>query len=341
MMRVLILAGRLIPREVSTHKANPPEPAASRWPHRMACVLVCAAFLQILLGGAVTSYKAGTAVPDWPTTYDHWLYPPRLWPAAPRDLLLVCSHRTLGAAVIALAVALAVVLWTLDRRKWMRPLAVAAVAGVLLQEVLGGLRVRGDEILLARMHACTAPLFFGLCAALVALTSPGWRRHGPPVQHPAARGLQRLALAVTLMIYVQIVLCCQLRHLPPDGEPGRFVLWVWLVLILAGLTATGLAWLLIHVLRRLRAEAMIVRRGLLLVALFLMQLVLGAGAWVTGYGWPKWFTRGIWATSYTIVADGWMQVGMKTGHAALGPLILAASLGLTLWSFRLFRAPDR
>ncbi|NIP85772.1 MAG: hypothetical protein GTO03_09505, partial [Planctomycetales bacterium] len=84
---------------------------------------------------------------------------------------------------------------------------------------------------------CTAPLLFGLCAAVVALTSPRWQQLDQPKQHPAARLLQRVALWLTAAVYVQIVLGAQLRHLPPESAVGWFKLWVWLKLVVAGLIA--------------------------------------------------------------------------------------------------------
>lgn len=336
--------------KMSRRKPNQSRQVASRWPHRLAGVLVCTAFAQILVGGSVTSYSAGMAVPDWPTTYDHWLYPPRLWLAAPRDLFLAGGHRMLGSLVILAAVAQAVVLWTLDRRKWMRWLAAGALGGVLLQEGLGGLRVLSGQILPARIHGCTAPLFFALSAALLTLTSGAWQQRGTtPKEPPAAPRLRRralaatwaIALAATLAIYVQIILCSRFRHLPPDSGASRFALSVYLVLILGGLIVVAMVWLLIHALWQLRGEPMIAYRAVLLGALFFAQLLLGAGAWVTNYGWPKWFTRNIWAANYTIVAEGWLQVVLTTAHAALGSLTLAVGLGLALWSLRLWRAMPR
>ena len=329
------------PLEVSADQPRKPEQAVSRWPHWLAWLLVCAAFSQIWVGSAVTTYNAGTAIKDWPTTDGHWFYPPRLWLAAAWDLFLAYGHRLLGALVIMITITLGVVLWVVDRRKWMRWLATAAVAGVLLQEAFGGLRVLSGELLPAKFHGCTAPLLLGLCATLVTLTSAAWQT--PVRPSPLAAGpspfAARLALAVTLAVYVQIVFCSQLRHLAPDAEPGWCVFWLWLVLILGGLIALGLVGLLIRVLRQVRRQPMIVRRVGLLGALFLAQLVLAAGTWVTNYGWPTWFADHLWHVRYTIVAEGRLQVVMTTAHAACGSLTLAASLSLTLWSLRLLRGP--
>jgi hypothetical protein len=86
---------------------------------------------------------------------------------------------------------------------------------------------------------------------------------------------------------------------------------------------------------------MITRRAGLLAVLFLLQLVLGAGTWVTNYGFPAWFRDYIWATGYNPTAGGPLQVITTTAHAAVGSLNFVAALSLTLWSRRLLRGTSR
>jgi len=275
------------------------------------------------------------SVPDWPTTYGYLLlYPPARWLAV-WDIFLEHSHRLIGVLAIVLTISLAAVLWRQDGRRPVRWLGLVAVAVVGLQEILGGLRVLWDEMLLAKVHGCTAGVFFALIASLVTFTSRPWR--APRRQRPHRRGrlLRRLALAAVLSVYLQIVLGAQLRHLWPGAGTGWFALWVWLHLIVAGLVALGSVWLLVLVTRGLRDEAMLVRRARWLVTLVAVQIVLGAGSWVTNYGWPAWFYDWIWAIEYTVVAEGRLQVVMTTTHVFLGSLILVSSLSLALWSWRL------
>jgi len=307
----------------------------SPWPDRLAWTLACATFLLLYVGGTVTTYDAGMAVPDWPTTEGYWFYPLAKWLGADWDVFLEHGHRMLALLVGLVTIALAGALWRLDPRKGMRWLGVAALAGVVFQGGLGGLRVLAGEMLLAKVHGCTGPLLFALSAALVTWTSPRWHESGPPKKLPAARRLHGLALAATVALYLQIVLGAQLRHVSPVGAPGWFNLWVWLKLILAGLILLGVIWLLVAVIRRAGAEAMLVRRASLLVALFSVQLLLGAATWVTNYAWPLWFKTYVWPWSYTVVAEGGLQAVTTTVHQAVGSLSLVAALSLVLWSRRL------
>lgn len=331
--------------------------AASRWPNRLAWVLACATFPLVSVGGLVTSYQAGMAVPDWPTTFNYWFYPLHRWLWKWGDLFLEHGHRTLAQIVGLLAIALAVTLWTKDGRKWMRWLAVALVAGVLLQGTLGGLRVLWRQPWLAELHGCVAPLYFGLCTAIVTLTSASWRRAKGPEPHAAARRLHRLSLILAAGIYLLIVLGTQLRHPLRPGDvatyaawgPIRFLsaglittwfdLWVGLKLMVAGLMVPLTLWLLVHVRRHLRPRPAIVRRAELFAGLFLLQLVLAAATWVTNYNWPRWFTNYVWAFEYTVVEEGPLEVLVTTAHAATGSLNFVAALCLTLWSRRLLRRP--
>jgi cytochrome c oxidase assembly protein subunit 15 len=300
----------------------------------LAWVLAGATFVLLYAGGTVTTYSAGMAVPDWPTTEGSWFYPVGKWIGGDWDLFLEHGHRLLAQAVGLVTIVLAVALWKLDPRKWMRWLGVGAVVGVIVQGTIGGLRVLGDELLLAKVHGCTGALFFALCAAIVTLTSRRWDESTAAKGFRERHTLQRLALGLCFALYLQIILGAQLRHVSPLDAPGWFNLWVWLKLIVAALIAIGVVWLLRYVFRHTRGEAMVVRPSGLLAVLFLLQLVLGVTAWVLNYGWPMWFKDYVWPLEYTVVAEGGLQVVTTTVHAAVGSLNLVVALSLWLWSGR-------
>jgi cytochrome c oxidase assembly protein subunit 15 len=111
------------------------------WPHRLALATTVTTFLLILAGGIVTNTGTGMAVPDWPTTFGHnmFLYP---WSQMVGGILYEHAHRLIGSLVGALTLTLAIFLWALEPRKWVRGLGIAALGAVVVQGVLGGLRVR-------------------------------------------------------------------------------------------------------------------------------------------------------------------------------------------------------
>src|SRR5262245_53530818 len=113
----------------------------SPWPHRVAIALCCAVFPLIWIGGLVTTYDAGMAVPDWPTTYGYnlFLYPWQIWVWGPFDLFIEHGHRLLGSVVGMLSILFVVAVYFGDSRKWMRLAAIGMFGLVLSQGLLGGM----------------------------------------------------------------------------------------------------------------------------------------------------------------------------------------------------------
>lgn len=313
-----------------THPTQQPATPTGSWTHVLAWAATCATLALIAMGGLVTTYGAGMAVPDWPNTfgYNLFLYPLESWLAV-WDVFLEHSHRLLGAAVGLLTIALALALWLGDRRRAVKWLALAALAGVVLQGLLGGLRVLGNEVFLAKVHGCTGPAFFALAAALVTLTSPGWRaRAEMPGSTPA---FGRAAWMVAAIIYLQIVLGANLRHQDPEAGTGGFRLWVWLHVIVAGLVVGAAAGLRLWA-RPAAQRPIVMRRAGLLALLLALQALLGIAAWVVRYGIPGWFADWVWELPYTVQAHSPLQALIVTAHVAVGSLALATAVTLGLWS---------
>src|SRR5262245_58889519 len=145
----------------------------SPWPHRLVVALALVTFPLSWVGGLVTTYDAGMAVPDWPSTYGYNLlrYPWQTWIAGPWDLFIEHGHRLLGAAAGLLAITLVAVVLLTDRRPWLIAAAIGALALVIFQGLLGGARVVSDERLVALLHCCVGPLFFAYLAGLIVTTS--------------------------------------------------------------------------------------------------------------------------------------------------------------------------
>ncbi|HEV3025552.1 MAG TPA: COX15/CtaA family protein [Pirellulales bacterium] len=309
------------------------------WPHRFAVLLACATFPLIWVGGLVTTYDAGMAVPDWPTTYGYnlFLYPWQTWLFGPWDLFIEHGHRLLGAVVGMLTLALAGCIWKLDGRPWMRWLGLAAVGGVIVQGLLGGLRVRLDERLLAQIHGCVGPAFFALGAAIATMTSRRWfaisaesgdlERSSPPTLH-------RLATATAAIAYVQLVLGSQLRHVQVTADVTVFRIALWFHLLMAVTLAGHVIGLWARSRREASGNAWLTRPAHLLAALVGLQIALGCGAWVVNYGWPSWLADYRWAAGYVVRRESFLQASVTTAHVATGSLILAVAVVLALRAWR-------
>jgi len=319
--------------------------APSRLPYRLATVLVCAVFPLIWVGGLVTSSDAGMAVPDWPNTYGYnlFLYPWETWILGPWDIFVEHGHRLLGALIGMLTIAFAVVVHYRDARPWMRRLAYLAVPFVILQGVLGGLRVVLDKQTLAMLHGCLGPLFFAYCVLLQHFVAPrkqiAERDSRDSVADPAgvaALGkLSRLAIVTTLLAYMQLVLGAVVRHSPHMAAavtPSFFRVAVLFHLFMAAVLTVHIVQLS-H--RSYAAAAKFGEAGLLRPASWLMdaivvQILLGASTWVVNYGFPQWAASWSIVPEYVVRTQSVAQLGITTAHVAVGSFILAVSTLLSL-----------
>ncbi len=182
------------------------------WFHRFAFALAMVTLALVCVGGLVTSHEAGMAVPDWPNTfgYNMFFFPISKWVGG---IFYEHTHRLLASAVGFLTIILAVWLWIKEDRKWLRWFGVAALAAVILQGILGGLRVTWMKDELGIFHAALAQLFFALICA-IALFSSRWWIEGPASvgQGISFSGMRKLAAAGTLLILAQLILGATMRH---------------------------------------------------------------------------------------------------------------------------------
>ncbi len=210
------------------------------WPHRLAWIVACGVFPLIWMGGLVTTYGAGMAVPDWPTTYESWFYPLQKWIwKVSSDLFLEHGHRTLAQLVGLFSIFLLAAVFRCEKRKSVRWLAIIILGGLLFQGTLGGFRVLWDERLLARIHGCTAPIVFCFCALMVTITSKTWK--GSAIHEKLSAAWQMLWLTPLLagLVYLEIVFGTLLRHPLIDAWTSWSLFWIWSKVITVGLLFWG------------------------------------------------------------------------------------------------------
>src|SRR5947208_12579459 len=145
-----------------------------KWLNRFAWLTCVATLLLICRGGMVTSKNVGLAVPDWPTTfgYNMFLFPVSKWIGG---IFFEHTHRLIASAVGFLTIILTTWLWRSEPRKWVRNLGIIALGAVLLQGLLGGLRVTMLKDEIGIFHACLAQAFLGLVVVIALATSKFWR----------------------------------------------------------------------------------------------------------------------------------------------------------------------
>ena len=82
--------------------------------HRYTIVLAVCTLLLVVAGASVTSNDAGLSVPDWPLSYG------RLMPPMTGGIFYEHGHRMVATTVGFLTIVLAVWLWRVERRAWMK-----------------------------------------------------------------------------------------------------------------------------------------------------------------------------------------------------------------------------
>ncbi len=194
--------------------AAQPQPV---WPHRIAILFVIMTFILITVGGAVTSYNAGMAVPDWPTSFGKWfVIPLSLW--ADFAVALEHNHRLIGAISGIVAIAMLVTaIRTYGWRHHITKLAAIVLGLYVIQGIMGGYRVIDINTTWAIVHGITGQLIFCLVIALAAITSRWWAdpksiRPTNAILKPFAPTTRMLCLILFAMLVVQLTLGAMVRH---------------------------------------------------------------------------------------------------------------------------------
>jgi heme a synthase len=249
----------------------------------------------IVFGGLVTNTGAAMAVPDWPTTFGHnmFLYPPSGWVGG---VFYEHSHRLLGALVGLLTLTLAVALWRAGGR--LRALGVVAVVAVVLQGVIGGLRVVLTADALAMVHGPFAQAFFALVVALALLTSARMAAPAPALD-AATRGL---TVAAAALVYAQVVLGALLTH---AGYVALHLLGAVAVFAVVPMVTARL---------RRSGDAVAAPAARLALVLLGLQLALGAGSYLARFS-------AIWIPGGQLT-----MLVLPVAHRLAGGLLLATTV---------------
>jgi len=241
------------------------------------------------------------------------------------------GHRLIASTVGFLILVLAFWLWRAEPRRWVRRLGLVALAAVIAQGILGGITVLWflpKPVSIA--HAGLAQIVFCITVSIALVTSRGWQRGYTDLNGSSTvvddRTLQRLALATTMAVYVQILLGATMRHtgaglaipdfplafgalIPPqwDARIGvHFAHRVGAAIVAVMVLATA-----IRMVARARGRRELMRPSMLLLVLLCVQVTLGAFV--------------VWSGKHFVI---------NSVHVATGASILGTCVVLTLRAHR-------
>jgi cytochrome c oxidase assembly protein subunit 15 len=266
--------------------------------------------LFLLIAGAlVTSNDAGLSVPDWPLSYGS-LTPPMVG-----GIFYEHGHRVIAACVGLLSIVLAVWLWRVERRSWLRWLGVVAVGAVVAQGILGGLTVLFFlPPAVSSAHAALAQLFFCTILSIALFTSAWWERTQTLAVDSGSPGVHALATATATAVFIQLLLGAAFRHKGFGIIPH--VSWAAVVTVM-------IFWLAGALRRRFGSVPILRNSSRLLHALIGIQLLLGGAAW-----WSR-----IYSVDFPQPIP--VMVTFTVIHTVMGALVLGSTVLLTLVCHRL------
>ena len=280
--------------------------------HKFAIFVVCWATLLLTAGALVTSKDAALSVADWPTSFGTWFPPLRFLTGG---ALYEHSHRVIAFILGVFITILAGLLWKKEERPWLRALGFIALAGVIVQGILGGLTVlKLLHYWLPVMHACTAEIMFAILVSVAFFTSHWWMENLPQYEDQGAPPIHSIVTLNAAIIFLQVLAGAGFRHQYISVKPH--VIGSVLVLGMVVWTAGVLR-------RRFPQVREISRVRMLLHSIVGIQILLGIGSL-----WSRIATAGDPQPMPVMVA-------FTVVHTVVGAILFATSIIAVLLCYRL------
>ncbi len=219
---------------------------------------------------------------------------------------------TLGMLTLTIAI------WTLlvEKRRWLRWLAVGAICTFIAQATLGGMTVLFFQPpWLSTAHATVAQTFFCIAVAIALFTGRKWIEEQPQVELDSRRpSLFTLTLLSTFVLYVQLILGGMFRH--------HGMSW-WPHVLNAVTVAFVLAWTAVRAISVYSQIDAVRRPAIVMLSLLITQLCLGFTAFLTRVAWGR-----------DTAQPEFPMVVSTVAHVAVGALLLATTVVLAIQVWR-------
>ena len=281
--------------------------------HVIAVVTAIVSLAPIGLGSLVTTLGAGMAFPDWPTSDGQGMlaYP---WLQSSGDKFVEHGHRLAGMLVGFCSIGLCAVAWLGGSSKGVRYAVVSVLLGVIIQGLLGGLRVRLDRQIVAFGHSVFGCLVFVSLWMVSSATSRSWSQTEEGSINSKAAWL--LAWVYPVLVMIQYVFGGVIRHL---GS-----------MLHAHLIGAGLVFLFgscVVISSFKTSDRGIRRRGILIGLAVFGQICLGLGVWITKFGFAP---AGLVAVQHSLP-----QVIARSLHTVVGMVVVATAVS---WAVTVLRS---
>ena len=195
-----------------------------------------------------------------------------------------------------------------------RAAGLVALVFVMIQGLLGGFRVKLNELAgtdLAAVHGVFGQVTFAVLVTVAVLTA---RPAAADLPVEVRRPLGRLAVGLVGLLFVQLTFGAWVRHAPdPLGQR--------LHILTAFLAVAAAVWLLRVGFSSPAARPRVARWGWALGTLVALQVTLGVEAWMGKFG------TGVLPEAERVSVR---QAAVRTAHALVGTGVLAAAVGLGL-----------
>jgi cytochrome c oxidase assembly protein subunit 15 len=294
--------------------------------------VACATLVVITAGALVTSNDAGLSVPDWPTSFGYLVKVPNFV----GGIRYEWSHRMVAGTLVSLTLAIALWTFLVEKRRWLRWLAVGAFCTVIAQATLGGLTVLFFQPpWLSTAHATVAQTFFCIAVAIALFTGRQWvddrtekdrtekdrtgkdrsKTDRPRVELDSRRpSLFTLTCLSVVVLYVQLILGGMFRH--------HGMSW-WPHVLNAVIVSFVLAWTAIRAIAVYSNVDAVRRPAIVMLSLLITQLCLGFTAFLTRVAWGR-----------DAAQPELPMVVSTVAHVAVGALLLATTVVLAIQVWR-------
>jgi cytochrome c oxidase assembly protein subunit 15 len=227
------------------------------------------------------------------------------------------GHRLIGAMIGVITILIVILAFTVKTATpALKKLTLVALVAVIVQGVMGGLRVTEISTTWAIIHGCFGQVFLCIGVGLVAMTSSRWPGRAAERDEMTTRAVRFWTIVLVLAVFGQLILGAILRH--TNVGAGWHIMGALAVGVIMIMTSQH-----VYHPRPLNDASRTIMHGLF--ALYGLQIVLGLTTFLVLQplrGGP---------------VETLMQAYLPTAHVGVGAAILTCSFYLALQTRALTR----